>query len=112
MDRNRLPLADLIASDPRTKIIEDQRERFGYVLVRCPNDDGTDDHALHVCNPRGDLPAHAYCLSDECKDVTTEEFVELLGVSVERGRQWAQLGRNTVDSESDRLFNHRCTLQL
>lgn len=77
----RLPLADLVAGDPRVEIIEDHRERFGYLLVRCPNDDGTDDHALHVCNPREDLPAHAYCLSENCKDITTPEFMELLGIN-------------------------------
>jgi hypothetical protein len=81
MDIKRLPLADLVADAPQVEIIEDYRDRFGYVLVRCPHDDGSDDHALHVCNPHEDLDATAFCLSDHCKDVTTDEFLALLGVS-------------------------------
>ena len=78
----RLRLADLVADDPRVEIIEDHRERFGFLLVRCPNDDGSDDHALHICNPRDELPAHAYCLSDTCKDITMSEFMALLDIKV------------------------------
>ena len=74
-------LADIVAADSSVEIVEDQRERYGYVLVKCPHDDGTDDHALHVCNAREALPAQAYCLSEKCKDVTATEFVELLGVN-------------------------------
>jgi hypothetical protein len=49
------PAQALLASPSadRVEIIEDDRERFGYLLVKCPNDDGTNDHALHVCNPHG-----------------------------------------------------------
>jgi hypothetical protein len=75
-------LADLVVESPQVQVIEDQRDSLGYVLVRCPNDDGTADHALHVCNARNDLPAHAYCLSDSCKDVTASEFLALLGINV------------------------------
>lgn len=79
----RLPLADLAASDPRIEVIEDARSVHGYVLVRCPYDDGTADHALHVCNPRDELPAHAYCLSETCKNVTADQFMRLLGISTD-----------------------------
>lgn len=50
-------LADLVAATPNVEIIEDERDRFGYVLVRCPHDDGTADHALHVHNATRSLPA-------------------------------------------------------
>ncbi len=79
--RQDLPLADLFAGDPRVEILEDCREPLGYLLVRCPNDDGSANHALHICNPRHGLPAHAYCLNEQCKDVTAAEFIRLLGVS-------------------------------
>jgi len=81
-DFRRLPLADLIAAHRGPLMIEDHRVRFGYVLVRCPNDDGTNDHALHVCNPHNELPAHAYCLSEACKSTTTEQFLEWLELSI------------------------------
>lgn len=74
------PLADIVANNPTSKVIEDQREQLGYVLIQCPNDDGTDDHALHVCNPRGGLPAMAYCLSDKCRGFTTAELLERIGI--------------------------------
>ena len=81
MALDQLPLADIVANDPETDVLEDQRAQHGYVLVRCPNDDGTDDHALHVCNPREGLPAMMYCLSPSCRDVTTRDFIDRLGLS-------------------------------
>lgn len=84
MNLEALLLADLVASDPRIDIIDDRRVELDYVLVRCPNTDGTTDHALHVCNPRAELPAHAYCLSDACAETTTLGFMRLLGLSIER----------------------------
>ena len=80
MNYDRLRLADVVVADPKIQVIDDQRERLGYVLVRCPHDDGTADHALHVHNPTGELSAHAYCLSESCRDVTTTDFMVMLGV--------------------------------
>ena len=80
MNLKSLPLADIVADDPLTEIVEDHRERFGYVVVQCPNDDGTSDHALIVSNAREGSPANAYCMAEKCKDVTADEFAELLGI--------------------------------
>jgi hypothetical protein len=75
-------LADIVAASPSVEVIEDQRERYGFVIVRCPHDDGTADHALHVHSATETLPAHAYCLSDKCKQFSAEDFMRLLGVSM------------------------------
>lgn len=74
-------LADILANDPDTTLVADERERYGYVTIECPNGDGTDDHLLHVCNPcpEEDLPAIMFCLNLECADITTEQFVAMLG---------------------------------
>jgi hypothetical protein len=80
MTLEELPLAEIVFHDPDLEIIEDCRERDGYVLIKCPNDDGTDDHALHVCNPWDGLPAMAYCLSEKCRGVTTAEMLGRIGV--------------------------------
>ena len=53
----------------------------GYVVVVCPFDDGTADHALHVCNPTGDQPAHLYCLSDACAGVSADKFAAMLDLA-------------------------------
>jgi hypothetical protein len=79
-----LPLADIMANDPAVEVLEDCRKRYGYLLVRCPNDDGTDDHALHVCNPRDGLPAMVYCLSRRCREFSTLEMIELLDAAMQR----------------------------
>ncbi len=75
-------LADIVVATPSVVVIEDQRELLGYVLVRCPHDDGTADHALHIHNPTAALPAHAYCPSEKCRRVSIEDFMNLLGVSL------------------------------
>lgn len=77
-------LADIVIASSSVKVIEDQRQRLGYVLVVCPHDDGTEDHALHVHNATNTLPAHAYCLSEKCKHISTEEFMCLLGIGLLR----------------------------
>ncbi|HXF55298.1 MAG TPA: hypothetical protein VNK52_14370 [Hyphomicrobiaceae bacterium] len=74
-----LPLADIMANDSCVEIVEDHRERYGYVLIKCPNDDGSGDHALHVCNPWAGKPAMAYCLSRVCRRLTTLDMLELHG---------------------------------
>lgn len=79
----RLPIADIAAADASLKKLE---TGLDFVVVQCPFDDGTDDHALHLHNSTDALPAHAYCLSDKCKRVTPEEFLRLLGMPLS-GRQ-------------------------
>lgn len=73
--------ADILANDPDVELIDDERATLGYVNVRCPLDDGTDDHLLHVCNPdpRNRFPGMIYCLSPKCSKVTTEQFIDALG---------------------------------
>jgi hypothetical protein len=81
MKLNEIPFADIIAHDPCAKILEDERECFGYVNVRCPNDDGQSPHLLYVHNPRPQEgePASIYCQNPACERLTTLQFVELLG---------------------------------
>ena len=79
----RLPIADIAAADANLEKLDSGR---GFVVVRCPFDDGTVDHALHLHNATDALPAHAYCLSDRCKRVAPEEFLRLLGMPLS-GRQ-------------------------
>ncbi len=79
MSWRTLPIADVVQADGSVEKLDGGP---GYVVVRCPFDDGTNDHALHICNPCGDLPAHAYCLSASCKDVVPDEFLILLGLNV------------------------------
>ena len=78
MKFDHLPLADLAASASELDVIDDQRRQYGYVLVACPHDDGTADHVLHIHNPTGNLPAHAYCLSEACRRVPASDFIMLL----------------------------------
>jgi hypothetical protein len=82
MRLDNLPLADIVANDPGMEIIEDRREDLGYVLLKCPHDDDTDDHALFVCNPHGGLPAHVYCLSQKCRTFDTAHFLARIGMPV------------------------------
>jgi hypothetical protein len=84
MAYKNLPLADIVANDPKYELIDDQRSRRGYVLVRCPNHDGVTEHVVFVHNPLPKprlggpgLPAHAYCLNDDCKHMTTEMLLGL-----------------------------------
>lgn len=79
-----LPLADIMFHDRDIEVIEDRRKQDGCLLVRCPNDDGTDDHALHVCNPRDGLPSMAYCLSPKCRGITTLAMIELFDRSLRK----------------------------
>jgi hypothetical protein len=73
--------ADILANDPDVELIEDERENLGYVSVECPFDDGTDDHLLHVCNPRPrvGLSATIFCLSPACSELTPEQFIQAMG---------------------------------
>jgi hypothetical protein len=70
-----LQLADIVANDPGIEIIDDQRAELGSVMVKCPHDDGSDDHALLFCNPWNGMPARAYCLSPACSKLTTLDFM-------------------------------------
>jgi hypothetical protein len=77
-DLMNLPLADMAISKLGLTILEDFRHSFGYVLVQCPNDDGSDDHALHLTNASPTAPALAYCLSPRCASVDAHHFVDVL----------------------------------
>jgi hypothetical protein len=80
MDYKQWPLADFAAADPTISVVDDQRDRLGYVLVQCPNDDGIGDHDLFIHNPKGCLPAHAYCLSDKCSFVDPAILLRGIGL--------------------------------
>lgn len=76
-----LPLADIIANDPDVAVIDDNRSFDGTVSIKCPNDDGSPGHRLTVCNPveRADLPAAIFCDHSACRNLSTDDFIALLG---------------------------------
>jgi hypothetical protein len=82
LEYQQWPLADIVAADPTIAVVDDQRDRLGYVLVVCPNDDGTGDHDLFVCNPKRHLPAHVYCLSDKCSHIDPAVLLRGIGLHV------------------------------
>jgi hypothetical protein len=55
--------------------------------VKCPHDDGTNDHALVFCNPWNGMPARAYCLSPACSKLTTLDFMARMDALVTKARK-------------------------
>lgn len=76
-----LQLADLLARNPDTQVLEDQRSSTGCVRIECPHGRAEDGHVLVVCNPvrQAGLPSLIFCEHPDCADTTTEEFVAELG---------------------------------
>jgi hypothetical protein len=97
MPYKKLPIADILANDPDVVLIDDRRAASGCVLVACPNDDGVGEHVVFVHNPvassvirgrsQGPLPAHAYCLNDACKHMTTAMLLDIPLKSVLAGQK-------------------------
>lgn len=81
MRPEQLPLADILANDPQISVVEDSRDVMGCIRIKCPNDDGSGQHVLTVCNPvlRDDLPAMIFCAHAACMDLDLEQFLKLLG---------------------------------
>lgn len=77
-----LPLADIVAHDRDIEKLVDMRQTGGFVVVRCPFDDGVGVHALVIHNPdpiRG-KPSSVKCDDANCRGRDRDDFLDHFGL--------------------------------
>ena len=68
-------IADALVRDSSVQVLEDRCAEEGFILAKCPNDDGRLDHACFIVNPRANSPGRIFCDSEPCRRISTDDFL-------------------------------------